>query len=66
MLRIFTSVVVECSVAFCSCNVVSALGSKVVLAGLAWIRKYPFFQPLKAIWRINVIYPLSLLGEIHQ
>lgn len=49
MLRMLTSVVVECSVTFCSCNVVSALGSKIVLAGLAWVRKYPFFQPLKAI-----------------
>lgn len=49
MLRMLTSVVVECSVTFCSCNVVSALGSKVVLAGLPWVRKYPFFQPLKAI-----------------
>lgn len=61
MLKMFTSIAVEYSVGFCLCNVVSALGIKVVLVGLAWVEMYPFsFQPLKATWSTNVIYPLNL------
>lgn len=63
LLRMFASIIVEhCSVTFCFCNVGSALGIKVVLARLAWVKKYSFcFEPLKEIWRTNVIYPLNLL-----